>query len=62
MKLRRADAINPADNKVTSPKNDDAAPSVDNKKKHLSKASLLSSLWRVYTVLLEYTYSHDYKM
>lgn len=34
----------------------------DGKKRHLTKASLLSALWRVYTVLLEYTYSQDYKM
>jgi hypothetical protein len=29
----------------------------DGQKRHLTKASLLSALWRVYTVLLEYTYS-----
>lgn len=34
----------------------------DQQSRHNSKASLLSAFWRVYSVLLEYTYHQDYKL
>lgn len=36
--------------------------SFEGQKRHSTKASLLSALWRVYCILIEYAYSSEYKL
>jgi len=38
------------------------AAQADCQKSHKTKASLLTAFWRVYSVLLEYTYASDYEL
>ena len=41
----------------------DTVPDViDGQKRHSTKASLLTALWRVYSILTEYAYSTEYKL